>query len=112
MVEQIGVVVMEIPTDSKECWGKFIRVKVHIDISRPLKWWLRLKLDKSEYIVVVTLKYERLPEFYFGCVKIGHGLRECTDDRAITEALEGSVTKYGVWIRATMSKRQKPWYHS
>ncbi|TXG57474.1 hypothetical protein EZV62_015303 [Acer yangbiense] len=36
LAEQIGVVV-EHPSDSRECWGKFMRVKVQIDISKPLK---------------------------------------------------------------------------
>ncbi|KAK3183587.1 hypothetical protein Dsin_030873 [Dipteronia sinensis] len=112
LAEQIGVVVMEIPANSKECWGTFMRVKVRIGISRPLKWWLRLKLDKSEDIVVVTLKYERLPEFCFGCGKIGHGLRECIDDTARTEALEGSGIRFSAWLRAPTMDRQKPRSHS
>ncbi|KAK2651223.1 hypothetical protein Ddye_018712 [Dipteronia dyeriana] len=64
--DQIGKVV-DIPAESKECWGKFMKVKVHIDISKPLKRWLRLKLDKSDKMVVVGLKYEKLPEFCYAC---------------------------------------------
>ncbi|TXG53848.1 hypothetical protein EZV62_019104 [Acer yangbiense] len=51
MAEQIGRVI-DIPTESKDCWGKFMKVKVQIDISKPLKRWLRLKLDKSNNIVM------------------------------------------------------------
>ncbi|TXG62009.1 hypothetical protein EZV62_013372 [Acer yangbiense] len=36
LAEQIGEVI-EIPSESRDCWGKFLRVKVLIDISRPLK---------------------------------------------------------------------------
>ncbi|TXG60503.1 hypothetical protein EZV62_015076 [Acer yangbiense] len=36
LAEQIGEVV-EIPSESRECWGKFMRVKVRIDIAKPLK---------------------------------------------------------------------------
>ncbi|TXG52986.1 hypothetical protein EZV62_022155 [Acer yangbiense] len=66
LAEQIGKVI-EIPMESRECWGKFLRVKVLIDISKPLKRWLRLKLDRSENIVVVELRYERLPDFCYAC---------------------------------------------
>ncbi|KAK3193163.1 hypothetical protein Dsin_024473 [Dipteronia sinensis] len=94
LADQIGVVI-EIPTDSKECWGRFIRVKIQVDILKSLKRWLRLKLDRSENITVVSLKYERLLEFHYACKKIGHGLREYPDDDARTNALEGSIPKYG-----------------
>ncbi|TXG57216.1 hypothetical protein EZV62_018529 [Acer yangbiense] len=100
--------VLEILADSKECWGKFLRVKVRVDVSRPLKRWLRLKLDNSDDIVVVNLKYERLPEFCYVCGKIGHGLRDCPDDDARTSALEGTTSKFGSWLRAVALNRSKP----
>ncbi|KAK3212041.1 hypothetical protein Dsin_016747 [Dipteronia sinensis] len=106
--QQIGDV-LEIPADSKEYWGKFIRVKIQVNISRPLKRWMCLKLDRSNDIVVVALKYERLPEFCYAYGKIGHGLRECPDDDARTNALEGSTPKFGAWMRAAAPDRSKPW---
>ncbi|TXG49106.1 hypothetical protein EZV62_024981 [Acer yangbiense] len=78
MAEQIGEVI-DIPSESKECWGRYMRVKVQIDIHKSLKRWLRLKLDKTENIVVVGLKYEILPEFCYDCGKIRHGIKECLD---------------------------------
>lgn len=51
-----------------------------IDIDKPLKRWLRLKLGKTEEITVVNLRYERLPEFCFACGRIGHGIKECVDE--------------------------------
>ncbi|TXG70165.1 hypothetical protein EZV62_005100 [Acer yangbiense] len=99
--------VTEIPVDSKECWGKFMRVKVELDISKPLKRWLRLKLDKSNNIVVVGLKYERLPNFCFACGKIGHVLKECSDDEDRKGVLDGSSTKFGSWLKAPLSDKLK-----
>ncbi|TXG53035.1 hypothetical protein EZV62_022204 [Acer yangbiense] len=107
LAEQIGEVV-EIPSESRECWGKFMRVKVKIDISKPLKWWLRLKLGKVEEVTRVSLKYERLPEFYFACGRIGHGIKGCVDEEARKAALEGSPNKFGSWLKATISTRSKP----
>ena len=82
-------------------------VKVQIDINKPLKWWLRLKLDKTENVVVVGLKYERLPEFCYACGKIGHGIKERLDSEARNEALTGTITKFGSWMRASIPERLK-----
>ncbi|TXG60460.1 hypothetical protein EZV62_015033 [Acer yangbiense] len=104
LAKQIGGVI-EIPVESKECWGKFIRVKVEIDISKPLKRWLRLKLDKSDIIVVVGLKYERLPDFCFVCGKLGHVVKDCLDEEARSGVLGGSSPKFGSWLKAPSSER-------
>ncbi|KAK2662577.1 hypothetical protein Ddye_001151 [Dipteronia dyeriana] len=106
LIDQIRVVI-EIPIDSKECWGKFIIVKVQVDFSGPLTRWLRLKLDSSDNIVVVALKYERLPEFCYACGKIGHGFREYPNDDARTNTLEGSTPKYRAWLRVAAPDRTK-----
>ncbi|KAK2657081.1 hypothetical protein Ddye_010133 [Dipteronia dyeriana] len=87
-----------------------MRVKVQIDITKPLKRWLRLKLDKSDDIVAVGLKYERLPEFCYACGKIGYGIKECLDKEARTEALEGKIMKFGSWMRAPILDRVKGRY--
>ncbi|TXG73888.1 hypothetical protein EZV62_002467 [Acer yangbiense] len=104
LAEQIGRVI-EIPMESRECWGKFLRVKVLIDISRPLKRWLRLKLDKSDNVVVVGLKYERLSEFCYACGRVGHGVNDCTDGDAKKDALDGSMAKFGSWLRAVPAEK-------
>ncbi|TXG69859.1 hypothetical protein EZV62_004794 [Acer yangbiense] len=89
--------------------GKFMRVKVQLDIQKPLKRWLCLKLDKSDNIVVVWLRYERLLEFCYACGKIRHGIKECLDTEARNEALAGKTTKFGSWMRASVpeTKEQK-----
>ncbi|TXG66577.1 hypothetical protein EZV62_007852 [Acer yangbiense] len=107
LAEQLGEVV-ELPTESRECWGKFMRVKVRIDISKALKRWIKLKLGKSEEVTTMNLKYERLPEFCFACGKIGHGIKECQDVDARNTALEGSQNKFGSWLKASIPNRLKP----
>ncbi|KAK2648564.1 hypothetical protein Ddye_016053 [Dipteronia dyeriana] len=87
-----------------------MRMKVQIDINKPLKRWLRLKLDKLDDIVVVGLKYERLLEFFYACRKIGHGIKKCMDMDAGTKALEGKIMKFGSWMRAPISDRAKGRY--
>ncbi|KAK3206646.1 hypothetical protein Dsin_020692 [Dipteronia sinensis] len=85
-----------------------MKVKVLLDISKPLKRWLRLKLDKSDNIVVVALKYERLPEFCYACGRIGHGIKDCPDGEARKGALDGTPTRYGSWLKALMPDKSKP----
>ncbi|TXG67121.1 hypothetical protein EZV62_008396 [Acer yangbiense] len=104
MAEQIGEVV-EIPADSRECWGKFMRVKVRIDISKPLRRWLQLKLGKTEEITTVSLKYERLPEFCYACRRVGHGIMECLDVEARKQVLDGTPTKFGGWLKALIGEK-------
>ncbi|TXG69631.1 hypothetical protein EZV62_004566 [Acer yangbiense] len=92
----------------KECWGKFIRVKVQIDISKPLKRWLSLKMGKSDEIVVVGLKYERLSNFCYACGRIGHVIKECTDEEAKKRALDGASPKFRQWLKAVGTERMWP----
>ncbi|TXG69525.1 hypothetical protein EZV62_004460 [Acer yangbiense] len=106
LADQLGEVV-EIPSKSRECWGKYMRVKVRIDISKPLKQWLRFKPGATDEIIMVGLKYERLPDFCFACGRIGHGIKECLDKVARQEALDGSPTKYGSWLKALIPKKGK-----
>ncbi|TXG57799.1 hypothetical protein EZV62_015628 [Acer yangbiense] len=106
LAEQIGEVV-EIPSESRECWGKYIRVKVKIDITKPLKQWLKLKLGKFEEVTMVGLKYERLSEFCFTCGRIGHGNKECLDEEARKLALEGLPMKFRSWLKATISEKSQ-----
>ncbi|TXG61030.1 hypothetical protein EZV62_012393 [Acer yangbiense] len=111
LAEQLGEVV-EIPSESRECWGKFMRVKVSIDISKPLKRWLRFKLGTIDEIIMVGLKYERLPNFCFACGRIGNGIKECMDEAARKATLDGSPTRYGSWLKAPILEKGKSRFSS
>lgn len=59
-----------------ECFRGFLRVKVEIEASMPLKdgfWMPREDGDQSW----VELKYERLSDFCFGCARLGHTVNAC-----------------------------------
>ncbi|KAK2647323.1 hypothetical protein Ddye_014812 [Dipteronia dyeriana] len=100
-------VVGKVLTKSEECWGKIMRVKIRIDISKPSKGWLRLKLGKTDEVTIVSLKYKRLSEFCFSCGKIGHGIKVCMDDEDRKAALEGSLNKFGSCLKTPISERSK-----
>ncbi|KAL5752550.1 hypothetical protein ACOSQ2_023057 [Xanthoceras sorbifolium] len=105
LAERIGTVV-EIPAEPKDCRGKFLWVRVGIDVTKPLKRGLKVKLE--DLLVAASIKYERLPEFYFACGLLGHELRDCDDETARREALEGSSTKFGSWLRTALLERLRP----
>ncbi|TXG51391.1 hypothetical protein EZV62_023915 [Acer yangbiense] len=108
LAEQLGEVV-EILLESRDCWGKFMRVKVSIDITKPLKRWLKLKSGTSEEIIMVGLKYERLLHFCYACGRIGHGIKECMDEVA---RKAGTPTKFGSWLKASTFEKGRPRFNS
>ena len=58
------------------CLGKFIRIRVLMDISMPLCQGRKVLL--GEYgLKWVDFKYERLPIFYYLCGRIDHDERDC-----------------------------------
>ena len=58
------------------CLGKFIRIRVLMDISMPLCQGRKVRL--GEYgLKWVDFKYERLPIFYYLCGRIDHDERDC-----------------------------------
>ncbi|TXG53376.1 hypothetical protein EZV62_022545 [Acer yangbiense] len=107
LAKQIGEVV-EIPSESRECWGKFMWVKVRIDILKPLKRWLKLKIGQTDEVTLVSLKYEKLPDFCYACGRMGYGMKECLDEEARKMALEGPLTRFGSWLKATALDKSKP----
>lgn len=46
----------------------------------------------------VTIRYERLPEFCFGCGVIGHGLKDCNMNPA-NEKEDQNKREFGSWLR-------------
>ncbi|KAL5794576.1 hypothetical protein ACOSP7_003170 [Xanthoceras sorbifolium] len=51
--------------DNGDCLGKFVRVKVMLDVIKPLKRGLRVRLVEGADEYSMLLCYERLPNFYF-----------------------------------------------
>uniref|UniRef100_A0A803NJ14 Zinc knuckle CX2CX4HX4C domain-containing protein n=1 Tax=Cannabis sativa TaxID=3483 RepID=A0A803NJ14_CANSA len=83
---------------SKDCLGRFLRVQVRIDITKPLPKLMKVSLIKGEENFKFPLKYEQLLDLYFYCGIIGHPLRECIS--LLTSILRGHKWKYDDFIRA------------
>ncbi|XP_059452415.1 uncharacterized protein LOC132183040 [Corylus avellana] len=80
-------------------WGKYLHIKVSIDLQKPLERGRALKFrGKSTW---VSFKYEKLPKFCFECGRICHGDGGCT-----AELDDGVRDKpYGTWLRAEYANR-------
>lgn len=62
--------------DGRVLGGKFLRVKVRLDLSRPLQPHVYLQ-RKKEGLKRIEVRYERLPTFCFYCGVLGHDLKYC-----------------------------------
>jgi hypothetical protein len=56
---------------------KYIRARVHMPIDRPIRRWIPIIDGIEDEEVVVSLHYERLPNFCFFCGLIGHKDTDC-----------------------------------
>ncbi|XP_058748819.1 uncharacterized protein LOC131621797 [Vicia villosa] len=83
--------------------GRFLRIRVTIDLNNPLKRGTVVRFkDKTHR---VHFKYERLPTFCFICGRIGHQLKDCEALGDLSEEgfedLDEQELSYGMWLRAS-----------
>ncbi|KAL4324997.1 hypothetical protein GQ457_11G001760 [Hibiscus cannabinus] len=86
--------------DEMGCAGEYLRLRIEINSSKPLKRCTVLgRLMKSGQPRVCMIKYERLPWFCFYCGIIGHEHQLCP------EKPEGNSPpfQYGDWLRVEAS---------
>lgn len=106
-IGSVDDVVMPV-TGSKE--GRFVRVRVHMDVTLPLKRGSMVKLSKSPPFWV-EFRYERLPTFCHYCGLLGHDLLNCETRFFDIEEDTLRDAQYGPWIRAspvTQPGRRRP----
>lgn len=80
-------------------WRKYLRIRVNLDLSKPLERGRVLKFRGKT--CWVSFRYEKLPRFCFSCGRIKHGLEGCL---AVSPG-ENTEKPYGVWLRADSMKR-------
>lgn len=80
MAKQLGNIIghfEEMDLEEAYTMGKFMHIKVKVDIRKPLKRWTIIKYQNRR--LKVFFKYERLPTFCFACGRIGNQLKNCED---------------------------------
>ncbi|KAF4362718.1 hypothetical protein G4B88_018336 [Cannabis sativa] len=97
---------LEVFEDSlNEGWGPFLRMRVEIDVSKPL---LRGQLVTFPWMndeLWIDYRYERLPDFCYECGIIGHVFDKCS---LFLEKLDEGVEPnlpYGPWMEGSSLPR-------
>ncbi|KAK2648178.1 hypothetical protein Ddye_015667 [Dipteronia dyeriana] len=103
----IGEVVDIDEGDTGSYMAKFLRVRVVIEIDKPLRRCLRIDVIGDRVESVMLLKYERFSDFCFRCGFLGHTVRECPDKPIGTDAMKGEEFLFGFWMRSPAQSELK-----
>jgi len=104
VMDMIGKVVsMDVDADGKAS-GAFLRARVAIDIDKPFRRGILLRLKRREEPKWFKVQYEKLPYICFSCGKLGHTDLECPTPAVRNE--EGKLP-YDVQLRAPEEKRRR-----
>ena len=79
-------------------WGKYLRVKVSIDVTKKLIRGKKVNIE-GEVNRWVLFKYERLLNFCNYCGMLCHDWKDCKAAREKDETLEQDNFQYGPWLR-------------
>ncbi|KAL8145821.1 hypothetical protein AgCh_003824 [Apium graveolens] len=93
----VGKFIKMDPENLNGGWKPYVRVRVGLNIEKPLKRRMKLKTEDVS-VNLINFKYERLGTFCFVCGKLGHSDRDC----AVVYANPTKVIEraYGTWLRA------------
>ncbi|KAH9802749.1 reverse transcriptase domain-containing protein [Citrus sinensis] len=81
----------------KGVWRNYMRLRVTLDVRKPLKRRMRLKRTGGEWFWV-DFKYERLNVFCFICGLLGHTDRNCP---SLYDGVDVNAPRpYGIWLKA------------
>ncbi|KAJ4829525.1 hypothetical protein Tsubulata_028065 [Turnera subulata] len=83
-------------------WGKYVRVRIILDVTKPLKREI-LGRNAQGHNLVFPVKYDKLPNYCYGCGVMGHLINEC-DLWSEYDSDEEQELPYGDWLRASPTK--------
>ncbi|XP_057793135.1 uncharacterized protein At4g02000-like [Salvia miltiorrhiza] len=84
-------------TNASGVWRQYMRIRVGIRISEPLKRFKRIK-QKDGSSFVVNFRYERLNIFCFLCGRLGHSESFC--ELMFNPISKNVEREWGVWLKA------------
>uniref|UniRef100_A0A803QNA4 Uncharacterized protein n=1 Tax=Cannabis sativa TaxID=3483 RepID=A0A803QNA4_CANSA len=100
----IGTYVKSDPKNFNGVWRNYLRVRVSINVEKPLKRRMKLKKEDGDWLWT-NFKYEFIPTFCFICGIIGHSERFCS--RLYETPLELIEKPYGIWMKAEPQRKNK-----
>lgn len=99
-------IVEDVDCGSSRTWlGGFLRVWVHIDITKPFRRGIKLKLDAGRE-VWCPIQYERLLDFCYQCGLMRHSL--CEYAIPVSPMFGSGQCPYGDWLWASTRKKVPP----
>ena len=119
----VGRVIQVADPEDDGAGSEFLRVRINIDISKPLLYCSKL-CSEGKQVGWVGLKYERLPNFYYWCGHVAYGERDYEVWLRGKGSLRKEEQQYGEWLRAESlrgtrktvvvvsgtSRSQAPWW--
>ena len=97
--------VMEVDvSDSGVHWGRCLRVRVHIDVTKRLVRGKKITIEGEEGRWV-QLKYERLPNFCYRCGFLNHTFKDCSEPSEQTAVGGDEELQYRAWLRGEFVRR-------
>ncbi|KAH9665322.1 CCHC-type domain-containing protein [Citrus sinensis] len=93
----IGVFLASDENNLMGVWRNYMRIRVSMDVRKPLKRRMRLKKAGGDWIWV-DFKYERLNIFCFTCGLLGHTAQQCP--KLYESPKSEIVPVYGHWLKA------------
>jgi hypothetical protein len=98
----IGEVEMVDTDEEGAAWGEFLRVRIKVDLTKPLLRGRRLKIKGKS--IWVRFQYEQLPRFCFACGVIKHGKGGCL--KRTMSLVKTGEPEYGPWLRVPSPTRR------
>ena len=90
-----------------ECRGRYLRIRVDIDISQPLSRGRFVDVGESDPLWI-SLQYERLPVYCYWCGLLNHDEKDCQTWINSGGSLKKEEQQYGPWLRASIHNVQQP----
>ena len=107
MNEKIGIMlgefareVLEVDTSEDQlAWGKWLRVRVNINVHKPLKRG-KVILVGGERKVLTWFKYDKLPDYYYIYGTIDHHELDCKVVVSLQKEQKKLHREFRSWLRA------------
>ena len=85
-------------------WGRCLRMRVRIDVTKRLVRGKKITIEGGEGRWV-QLKYERLPNFCCRCGLLNHALKDCSEPGEHNDVGGNEELQYGAWLRGEILRR-------
>ncbi|KAK7853822.1 hypothetical protein CFP56_034518 [Quercus suber] len=103
----LGTVEQVDASPTGEYHGRYLRVRITLDINQPLCRGRMVNVGEMEP-QWVSFQYERLPIFCYWCGHLNHDEKDCSLWTDSGGTLNIDDQQYGAWLRASTTNLQQP----